>query len=57
MTQTDRAVAFVEQATKGEPDVQNVLANVGRGNPQIYYNVFQKELASNFAEVFVELER
>ena len=56
MTQTDRAVAFVEQATKGEPDVQNVLANVGRGNPQIFYNQRSFDQRSNLGEVLVVLK-
>ena len=56
MSQTDRAVTFVEQATKGEPDVQNVLANVGRGNPQIFYNQRSFDQRSNLGEVLVVLK-
>lgn len=54
---SDAVLRQVEAALEGEPDVAKVMANLGRGNPQIYYNVFQKELAANYAEVFVELER
>lgn len=54
---SDAVLKQVESALEAEPDVAKSMANVGRGNPQIYYNIFQKELAANYAEVFVELER
>ena len=57
MTQTDRAVAFVESAARGEPDVENVLANVGRGNPQIFYNQRSFDQRSNLGEVLVVLKK
>ena len=54
---SDAVMRQVEGALAQEPDIAKTMSNLGRGNPQIYYNVFQKELASNYAEVFVELER
>lgn len=54
---SDRVLKQVEAELQAEPDVAKTMANLGRGNPQIYYNVFQKELAANYAEVFVELTR
>ena len=54
---SDRVLKAVEAELHAEPDVAKTMANLGRGNPQIYYNVFQKELAANYAEVFVELTR
>ncbi len=54
---SDAVLKQVEAALNEEPDVAKTMANLGRGNPQIYYNVFQKELAANYAEVFVELKR
>jgi multidrug efflux pump subunit AcrB len=56
ITQTDRAIKFVEDATKGEPDVTQVLANVGRGNPQIFYNQRSFDQRSNIGEVLVNLK-
>ncbi|GGD98586.1 multidrug transporter AcrB [Polymorphobacter glacialis] len=56
ITQTDRAVRFVEQATRGEPDVTDVLANVGRGNPQIFYNQRSFDQRSSIGEVLVNLK-
>ncbi|MBC8462525.1 MAG: efflux RND transporter permease subunit, partial [Deltaproteobacteria bacterium] len=31
-------------------------SNIGHGNPRIYYNVFEKNYAKNFAEIFVQLK-
>ncbi len=56
ISQTDRAVRFVEAAVKGEPDVNQVLANVGRGNPQIFYNVRGFDQRANIGEVLVNLK-
>jgi len=38
LVQTDRAVRFVEAELRREPAVRTILGNVGRSNPQIYYN-------------------
>jgi multidrug efflux pump subunit AcrB len=56
ITQTERAVRFVEAATRGEPDVAGTLANVGRGNPQIFYNQRSFDQRSNIGEVIVNLK-
>ncbi len=56
ITQTDRAVRHVELATRGEPDVVAVMANVGRGNPQIFYNQRNFDQRSNVGEVLVVLK-
>ena len=56
ISQTDRAVKFAERAIQGEPDVTDVLANVGRGNPQIFYNQRNFDQRSNIGEVVVNLK-
>ncbi|PZN96111.1 MAG: multidrug transporter AcrB [Alphaproteobacteria bacterium] len=56
ITQTERAVRHVEAATRGEPDVEAVMANVGRGNPQIFYNQRNFDQRSNVGEVLVTLK-
>jgi multidrug efflux pump subunit AcrB len=56
LTQTDRAVHVVEAATKGEPDIVAVLANVGRGSPQVFYNQRNFDQRSNVGEVLVVLK-
>src|SRR3546814_10133338 len=39
-----------------QPEVKHQLSNLGHGNPRVYYNVFLREDASNYAEVFVQLK-
>ncbi|MET3665176.1 efflux RND transporter permease subunit [Caulobacter sp. 1776] len=57
LARTDRALRYVEQRVKAEPDVVWQAANLGRGNPQIFYNRSQRESSTTFAEVFVSLKR
>ncbi len=52
----DEVARMVEEILDTLPGVKNYASNVGHGNPRIYYNIFPKRLASNFAEIFVELE-
>ena len=56
LARTDRALRFVEARLKQEPDVVWQAANVGRGNPQIFYNISQRESATTYGEVFVSLK-
>jgi multidrug efflux pump subunit AcrB len=55
LTETDRALHFVEEELTRMPQVRGWFSNLGHGNPQIYYNHIQKNDASNYAEVFVQL--
>ena len=54
---TDQAVRTVERALLGHPRVTHVYANVGRGNPQVYYNIWAKNERANVGELFVLLDR
>lgn len=54
---TTRAVDVVENALKDESDVQAVMSNIGRGNPQIFYNQRNFDQRSNIGEVLVTLKR
>jgi multidrug efflux pump subunit AcrB len=56
LAQTDAAVKFVEEKLAQMPEVKSWFANVGHGNPQIYYNQFTRQDASNFGEIFVQLK-
>lgn len=53
---TDAALAFVEGELRKFPEVESVMSSLGRGNPRVYYNVNQRELASNIADAFVMLK-
>jgi multidrug efflux pump subunit AcrB len=57
LARTDRVLKFVENRLKAEPDVVWRAGNLGRGNPQIFYNQSQRESATTYAEVFVSLRK
>lgn len=52
---TGAALAHVEGELAGLPEVKAWFANLGHGNPTVYYNVVAHENAVNYAEVFVQL--
>lgn len=54
---TDRALRFVDAILAEEPAVVARMANLGRGNPLIYYNALPPETKTTTAEVFVSLDR
>ncbi len=56
LARTDQAVRFVERTLDDTPEIRWHAANLGRGNPQIFYNVSQRETQTNFGEVFASLE-
>ncbi len=55
LAETDRALRVVEAELGKMPEVRGWFANLGHGNPQIYYNHIQANDAANYAEVFVQL--
>ena len=55
LAETDRALRVVEAELAKMPAVRSWFANLGHGNPQIYYNHIQRNDAANYAEVFVQL--
>jgi len=54
--ETDAALRFVESELKKMPEVKSWFANMGHGNPQIYYNHIVRKDSPNYAEVFVQLK-
>src|SRR5262249_54093322 len=54
--ETDRGLHFVEDKLRGMPEVKSWFANLGRGNPQVYYNVVAHADSLHYAEVFVQLK-
>lgn len=53
---TDSVVKSLEKELKAIPEVKYFTSNVGKGNPQIFYNVSQRNESSDFAEIFVQLQ-
>lgn len=57
LTTTDRALRLVERTVATAPEVRWYMSNLGRGNPQIYYNIRPEPERSNHASVFVSFDR
>ena len=56
LDETDRIAREVETAILERPVVASVSANVGKGNPRVYYNEFQRQASPNFAQLFVQVD-
>ena len=54
--ESDRATKLVETELKKHKEILYYTSNVGKGNPQIYYNVHQQDVKPDFAQIFVQLE-
>lgn len=52
----DKAVREVAAIMQQKPEVQDVMENTGRSNPQIYYNALPREADTKFGELFVTLK-
>lgn len=52
---TDKIVRKIEKKLLLMEEVDHISANVGKGNPRIYYNEFQKQNASNLGQIIVYL--
>ena len=53
---TDRALREVEGMLGEMDEVEHWFANLGHGNPKIYYNILPREESTNLAELFVQLK-
>ncbi len=53
---TDNSLRFVEATLHATPEVASYYANLGHGNPKVYYNQIVHTDAPNFAELFVQLK-
>jgi multidrug efflux pump subunit AcrB len=53
---TDSAVAFAERTVEARAQVRHVYANIGRGNPKIYYNINAQNERSTYGELFVLID-
>lgn len=52
---TDRAARFAERVVGARPEVKSIFTNVGRDNPQIYYNVAPRSENASVGQLFVLL--
>lgn len=56
LARTDQALRFVDARLAKEPEILWRASNLGRGNPQIFYNKSQRESSNSFAEVYASFE-
>jgi multidrug efflux pump subunit AcrB len=54
--ETDKAVRHVESILAGKPEIKYYMSNIGKGNPMIFYNSFQKSAQTILGEVMVEIK-
>lgn len=57
LTYTDKITSQIEAELKKQPEIEYFATNVGKGNPRIYYNVIPENERTDFAQIFVQLER
>ena len=55
LAETDAAVRYAEQVVMQDANTRGVFANVGKDNPEVYYNVFQRAEAPNRGQLLVLL--
>ncbi len=54
--ETDRVTKLIEEELHKHKEIIYFTANVGKGNPQVYYNVHQQDIKPDFAQIFVQLD-
>ncbi len=54
--ESDRVARLVEKELKSHEEILYYTSNVGKGNPQIYYNVHQQDIKPDFAQIFVQMQ-
>ncbi|WP_144214257.1 efflux RND transporter permease subunit [Flavobacterium anhuiense] len=54
--ESDRVAKIVEAELKNHKEIVYYTSNVGKGNPQIYYNVHPQDRKPDFVQIFVQLE-
>ncbi len=52
---TNTITKQIEKDLKNIPEIEYFSSNVGKGNPRIYYNIFQEKEHSDFAQIFIQL--
>lgn len=56
LSETDKVVKHVESILATKPEVRYYMSNIGKGNPQIFYNSFQKSEQTTLGEILCELK-
>lgn len=56
LTESDKITKQVEAILKTYPEIKYYTSNVGKGNPQVYYNIRQQKEQSDFAQILVQMD-
>lgn len=56
LEESKRISKMVEDSLSKNKEIVFYTSNIGKGNPQIYYNVPQQEEKNDFAQLFVQLD-
>lgn len=56
LASTNEVVMEIEKQLKQEPQIQYFAANVGKGNPRVYYNEVPENERTDYAQIFVQLK-
>ncbi len=56
LAETDRAARHVEKVLARHPEIASVATTVGKGHPQVYYNVAERSERANVADVFAVMK-
>ena len=54
--ETEKVAKYIESVLDTLPEIKQYASNVGNGNPKVHFNLFPKDNAKNFTEIFVELK-
>ncbi|MCS3795305.1 multidrug efflux pump subunit AcrB [Chitinophagaceae bacterium OAS944] len=54
--ESGRVTKLVENELKQHKEIVYYTSNIGKGNPQIYYNVHQQDVKPDFAQIFVQMD-
>jgi multidrug efflux pump subunit AcrB len=57
LAETDKRVREVEAILARSEKVQWYMANTGRGNPRIFYNIIPEENRTNYGQIFVQIDK
>lgn len=55
LDKVDNIAMEMENGLLADDKVVSVSTNVGRGNPRVYYNEFQRQISPNYAQLFVQV--
>lgn len=57
LSETDKAVAHVDQVLASHDEIEWRFANSGRGNPQVYYNVIPDQTRPNVGQIYAKFKK